>query len=99
RKSVRWAEPLQEWRLPAGAASVSSAHDLLAREEQLSHLREAIRGLDEELYSPFVAAVFDGYTYDEVAEMLGIPVGTVGYRVYQARRKICRQMRELFPEE
>lgn len=99
RRSVRRAEPLQEWGLPDGVANASSAHDLLDRKEQLSGLREAIRGLDDKLSSPFVAAVLDGYTYGEVAEMLGIPVGTVGHRVYQARRKIRCQMRELFPEE
>jgi len=100
RKSVRSAEPLQEWALPKGATrSVLGSDQLVDDREQAQLLYEAIGELDVKLRSPFIATVIDGYTYGEVADMLDLPVGTVGHRVYQARQQVRRQMRKLFPEE
>ena len=99
RSSLRAVEELQEWSLDSPSVRGGCVVEELGRREQLGRLREAIRGLDQELRQPFVAAVLDGYTYAEVAEMLGIPVGTVGHRVYRARRRLHSVMLESFPEE
>jgi len=99
RRSVRRAEELKEWDLPAEARDGNQSTDRLDREEELRFLREAIDELDDKLRRPFVAAVLDGYTYDEIADLLSIPVGTVGFRVHQARQEVRRQMLRLFPEE
>ena len=45
-----------------------------------------------------MATVMDGYTYEEAASLLDVPVGTVGSRVYQARQQLGAVMRRHFPE-
>jgi RNA polymerase sigma-70 factor (ECF subfamily) len=99
RSAVRAVEELQEWSLDNSSVQGGCVAEELGRQEQLARLREAINGLDHELQQPFVAAVLDGYTYGEVADMLGIPVGTVGNRVYRARKRLHSVMLESFPEE
>jgi len=98
RRSVQTAEPLAEWDLPASADEHASPALQLEVKEQTSRLRRAIASLPEELRVVFVAALLDGYTYQEIAEMLAVPVGTVGHRIYRARRIVESQMREWFPE-
>ena len=99
RSSTRTVAELQDWSLDNPSVRHGCVAEELGRQEQLGRLREAIRNLDQELQQPFVAAVMDGYTYAEVAEMLGIPIGTVGHRVYSARRILHSVMLESFPEE
>ena len=99
RSAVRSVEELQEWSLDNSSVQGGCLAEELGRQEQLGRLREAVNDLEHELQQPFVAAVLDGYTYGEVAEMLGLPVGTVGRRVYCARRRLRSVMLESFPEE
>jgi len=67
-------------------------------EEPMRRLRQAIDELPESLRSAFVATVVDGYTYEEAAGVLNVPVGTVGSRVHQARMQLRTVMRQDFPE-
>jgi RNA polymerase sigma-70 factor (ECF subfamily) len=98
RRSPPIVEGLSEWAIANAAACEDRQVDRLGRQEQLRRLRTAIEALPDKLRLAFVAAVLDGYTYQEVAEMLSTPVGTVAYRVYQARRKLRSVMLESFPE-
>lgn len=70
----------------------------LDRREQLVHLRRTIRDLAPAIRSAFVATVMDGYTYEEAAELLSAPVGTIGSRVHEARKQVKAAMRQRFPE-
>ncbi len=56
----------------------------------------AIRAAIDGLAPPFRAAVqlvdVEGYAYDEAAEVLGVPVGTVRSRLFRARRLLQEQL-------
>ncbi len=80
------------------ASDRNSVAERLDRQEQLDFLRRAIEDLPDDTRPAFVAAVIDGYTYREVAEMLSIPVGTVAHRIYRARRSLRNAMPESFME-
>jgi RNA polymerase sigma-70 factor (ECF subfamily) len=67
-------------------------------QEQIHCLRREISGLDSSLRGAFVATVIDGYSYEEAAELLAIPVGTVGSRVYQAKQLLTERMKRKFKE-
>ena len=82
----------------AFAAIEARALGRLQRDEQLALLRRTIENLPAELRYAFVATVLDGYTYQETAEILSVPVGTVASRVNAARKKVCEAMRKAFPE-
>jgi RNA polymerase sigma-70 factor (ECF subfamily) len=87
RRKVRSAVPLDEW----GLAAVEDAPDggaVLANQEELAVLRRAVDGLTEPLRRAFLVTVIDGYTYQDAAGMLGVPVGTIASRVHQARSQV-----------
>ncbi len=44
----------------------------------------------------FVATVLDGYSYEQAAEMLAVPVGTISSRIHQARQELKATMTRLF---
>ena|SRR5699024_4900039 len=51
----------------------------------LDDIQKALRGLNKEYYTPFMM-YYEGYKYHEIAEHLGIPIGTVKTRIHVARK-------------
>jgi RNA polymerase sigma-70 factor (ECF subfamily) len=49
--------------------------------------------LPEDFRRPFMMA-FQGYKYDEIAEELGSPLGTIKSRIFFARKKLQRMYEE-----
>ena len=56
--------------------------------EELYDLRAALDRLDRDDRELIVLKHLDGWTYDELAERLGIPRGTVMSRLFHARRRL-----------
>jgi len=54
-------------------------------------LERAIETLDEEFKLPF-KMLFEGYKYKEIAEILGMKIGTVKSRVFYTRKQLMKQM-------
>ena len=55
-------------------------------------MRESIRALSPKLRDTLLLAASGEYSYDEIATILGIPLGTVKWRVAEARRLIGSQV-------
>jgi RNA polymerase sigma-70 factor (ECF subfamily) len=53
-----------------------------------AHVREALVQLPDPERLPLVAAYYGGYTYQQVAEMLGQPEGTVKSRIRSGLRRL-----------
>ena len=51
----------------------------------LQEIMKSMNELDEGLSKPFLMA-FQGYKYEEIAEEMGLPLGTVKSRIHQARK-------------
>ncbi|MDO5553137.1 MAG: sigma-70 family RNA polymerase sigma factor [Planctomycetia bacterium] len=58
------------------------------REEDAAILWKAINRLPEEYRSPLVLREIDNWSYEEIAEILHIPVGTVRSRLHRARNAL-----------
>jgi RNA polymerase sigma-70 factor (ECF subfamily) len=58
------------------------------RNSQGEQVREALRGLPPEQLTVLELAYFSGYTHKEIAELLGLPLGTVKGRMRLGLQKI-----------
>jgi len=79
-------------RLPA--ARPSQEHALLAA-ELVRHTRRLIGTLPTRLRDPLLLAGTGDHSYEEMAAMLGAPVGTVKWRVSEARRLLRQKLAAL----
>jgi RNA polymerase sigma-70 factor (ECF subfamily) len=69
-----------------------------ARQAELAELRERVRKAIEKLTAiekeALVLREFEGLRYREIADLLGIPIGTVMSRLYSARRHLAEALEE-----
>lgn len=89
-RSRRTAQPLDESCIPAADASPSD--DTIA-------VRRALSRVSPEHREVLVLKYIDGRRYREMAEMLGIPIGTVTSRLHAARRRLAERLRDDASEE
>ena len=73
------------------AANGGSPEQSAVDEDERSLLRRLIDGLPEELRQPLVLSSVEEMTSREVAEVIGIPEGTVRTRVMRARTELRRR--------
>ncbi len=77
---------------------VDSPENLLYRDELERVVNEAIEALPEDLRSAVTLREFDGLSYEEIAEVMGCPVGTVRSRIFRAREAIDNKIKALMGE-
>jgi RNA polymerase sigma-70 factor (ECF subfamily) len=58
----------------------------------MDDLQAALRKLPDAYYIPFTM-YFEGYHYHEIADHLGIPIGTVKTRIHVARQLIKKYLK------
>ncbi len=76
------------------AAQKDGLGDLFDRIEVGPAIRKAVDELPEPHHSIIVLVDLEGMTYQEAAEVLDVPVGTVRSRLYRARRMIQEALME-----
>ena len=64
-----------------------------------AHIRRAVARLPEKLRETWALAVAQGLPYQEVGEILGIPVGTVKSRMFQATRAVRDDLKPYLGED
>jgi RNA polymerase sigma-70 factor (ECF subfamily) len=94
REAANPAGPLDEWALMQVQDKTGDAGQAFDLREGVDSLRHAIDELPVTLRAAFVITMMDGYTYEEAAELLSVPVGTIGSRVYEARKKLKAIMQD-----
>jgi len=67
----------------------------LARDELSAAIDEAIAQLPDDLRSAVTLREFDGLSYEQIAEIMDCPVGTVRSRIFRARESIDRHIAPL----
>ena len=70
------------------ASRVQSPVEILAREEQQDALRRAIDQLPDEQKAVVILSEIQGMKYQDIGEILGVPVGTVKSRMHTAMEKL-----------
>jgi RNA polymerase sigma-70 factor, ECF subfamily len=77
RETLWWAQP----------APRQSSEDVAAAGEFQAHLDRALDELPEKLRLVLLLAAMEGHTLEEVAVILGLPVGTVKSRLFFGQRQ------------
>jgi RNA polymerase sigma-70 factor, ECF subfamily len=77
--------------LPGPGNAPSAEAEVLGR-LAYSEVREAIADLPSCFQATVYLADVEGYPYHDIAEMLGVPIGTVMSRLHRARRKLRKEL-------
>ncbi|MEM7097076.1 MAG: RNA polymerase sigma factor RpoE [Pseudomonadota bacterium] len=64
----------------------------LARDQLRDTINEALNDLPDDLRSALTLREFDGLSYEQIAEILECPVGTVRSRIFRAREFVDQRM-------
>ena len=68
---------------------------LLLRDEIEATVYAAINELPEDLRTAITLREFEGMSYEEIAQTMGCPIGTVRSRIFRAREAIDKKLRPL----
>ena len=74
---------------------IESPEGSLSTSELKVAVEAALDSLPEELKTAFVLREFSGLSYEDIAEVMDCPVGTVRSRIFRAREAIDRKITEL----
>ena len=89
--SIEDAEAFDEFGLNSDSGSPEA---IAMGDELVGVVDAAMHALPEELRAALTLRELDGLSYDDIAEVLGCPVGTVRSRIFRAREAIDERVRE-----
>lgn len=69
--------------------------ELAERDELRAAVREAVERLAEPFRTTLILREMEGHSYEEVAEILGVSIGTVESRLFRARVKLRALLEQL----
>jgi RNA polymerase sigma-70 factor (ECF subfamily) len=71
-----------------------TAEDVSGDPLEKTRLQQALNALTPEFRSVLMLVVVEGYAYQDVADLLSIPIGTVMSRLSRARRQMAKHLAE-----
>ena len=74
---------------------IETPESSLFRDELEQTVDRAIRALPEDLKTAVTLREYDGLSYEEIAEVMECPVGTVRSRIFRARETVSEKLRAL----
>jgi len=74
---------------------LSSPDNHLANEQIIETIKEVISLLPEEMRTAIMLREFEGMSYEEIAEAMNCPIGTVRSRIFRAREAIDEKLTPL----
>ena len=81
------------WSQPEHLPPLATVEDVAASNQFQAHLDRALEELPETLRLVLLLSAMDGYTIEEIASMLSVPLGTVKSRIFIARKKLAEKLR------
>jgi RNA polymerase sigma-70 factor (ECF subfamily) len=93
------AEEAEQFDGADGLKEYATPERLLLRDEVESTITAALEQLPEGLRMAITLREIEGLSYEEIAEAMDCPVGTVRSRIFRAREAIDQQLRPLLEHE
>ena len=78
-------------------ANLPQPDDALSEQEQRERIRRVVEQLPDHLREILLLAYFQQFSYNEIAEVLGIPLGTVKSRLHTAVGTFAENWRRMNP--
>lgn len=78
-----------------GLRDINTPESLLASKQIAETVNFAMSSLPEELRNAITLREIEGLSYDEIAEVMLCPIGTVRSRIFRAREAIAEKLRPL----
>lgn len=72
---------------------ISTPESLMASRQVIDTVNAAIDTLPEDLRTAIVLREIEGMTYEDIAQTMNCPIGTVRSRIFRAREAIAAQLR------
>ncbi|CAM3507190.1 RNA polymerase sigma factor RpoE [Bordetella sputigena] len=76
-------------------SDISTPESMVASREIAETVNAAIQGLPEELRTAIVLREIEGMSYEDIAQSMGCPIGTVRSRIFRAREAVAARLRPL----
>ncbi|MFZ6862771.1 RNA polymerase sigma factor RpoE [Undibacterium sp. Ji67W] len=76
-----------------GLRDINTPESLLASKQIAATVNAAMSALPEELRNAITLREIEGLSYDEIAEVMLCPIGTVRSRIFRAREAIAERLR------
>lgn len=98
RRRKRATASVDELRTQTGcepAAGGDAPEEPAERAERAVQVRGALAAISEEFRTVAVLRDIEGYSYEEIATMLDVPVGTVRSRIHRARILLRERLQEV----
>ncbi|MHB9105880.1 MAG: RNA polymerase sigma factor [Armatimonadota bacterium] len=81
-----------EWLSSGRPADAMDAEEELLRRERGLHLDKYLRALPEDQRAAFILAELHELSYEQIAEVCNVPIGTVRSRINRAKQKLQQQI-------
>jgi len=98
RRPVEYDLDLQDpeqYDMQARLKDIDSPESVIMKDEVQQTIDEAIQDLPEDLRTAIILRELEGMTYEEIAETMECPVGTVRSRIFRAREAISKRIEPL----
>jgi len=92
------AQEAEQYENAPGLREQDTPEAILLSDEVARVIQAAIEGLPDELRIAITLREFEGLSYEEIAEAMECPVGTVRSRIFRAREAIDKKLKPLLNE-
>lgn len=82
-------------QLPAPVPEIGTPESMLLSKQVMLAIDAALEALPLELRTAIVLREIEGLSYEEIAQIMECPLGTVRSRIFRAREAIARRLRPL----